>query len=373
MKTAFLYTPKYSLYDYGTDHPMRIARLRLCYELLEAYQFFQNPDVQIVKPIPATKEEVLSFHEEDYINALERVNVNPDDSSCYTYGIGFGDNPGFKGVYDWSMLYTGASIQASRMVSAGNVDIAFNIAGGLHHAMPGRASGFCYINDAAVAIFDLLRKGKRVAYIDIDAHHGDGVQHAFYNTDKVLTISLHESGEFLFPGTGFVEDIGEGEGMGYSVNLPFHPGTGDDVFVWGFEQVIPPLIEAFKPDIIVTQLGVDTMATDPLTHLMLTTDGFCRMVERMRSFGILWIALGGGGYNISNVARAWALAFGIMCGIDLPDEIPVQCLSTLKKYGFEGTRLRDKGKIVGDDANTQKWAEKKVRYIQKKVFPIHGI
>jgi len=379
MKTSFFYTPDYGLYDYGPGHPFKIKRLRLCYELLEAYGIFNNPDVwpdvRIVEPSPAEKKDLLSFHSEDYIKALERVNVNPEDPSASPYGIGFGDNPAFRGVYDWSLLCTGASVQAARMVCAGDAGAAFNIAGGLHHAMPQRASGFCYINDPAVAIYALLEQGKRVAYIDIDAHHGDGVQHAFYHTDKVLTISLHESGEFLFPGTGFVEETGEGEGTGYSVNLPFYPGTGDNVFVWGFDQVVPPLIEAYKPDILVTQLGVDSMATDPLAHLMLTTEGFCTMVKKMRSFGIPWIALGGGGYNIANVARAWTLAFGILCGIEVPDHIPDAFLSVLRRYGFEGTTLRDHGSEVirGDDATARKWAEEKVRYIHEKIFPFHDL
>jgi acetoin utilization protein AcuC len=219
----------------------------------------------------------------------------------------------------------------------------------------------------------LLKQGKRVAYIDIDAHHGDGVQSGFYDTDKVLTISLHESGEFLFPGTGSVEEIGEGEGKGYSVNLPFYPGTGDDVFVRGFDEIVPPLIEAYKPDVIVTQLGVDTMASDPLAHLNLTTDGFCRMIERFRSFGIPWVALGGGGYDVSATARSWALAFGIMCGIEIPDEIPVDCLNNLKQYGMEGTTLRDHERAIKEDSTTRKWAEANVKYIKENVFPFYGI
>ncbi len=375
MKTSFFYTPDYGLYDYGPGHPLKIKRLRLCYELLEAYGIFSNPEVRLVKPNPADKKDLLSFHKEEYIKALERVNVDPDDPSVHPYGIGLGDNPAFKGVYDWSLLSAGASVQAARMVCTGDAGAAFNIAGGLHHAMPQKASGFCYINDPAVAIFSLLSQGKRVAYIDIDAHHGDGVQHAFYHTDKVLTISLHESGEFLFPGTGFVEETGEGEGTGYSVNLPFYPGTGDSVFVWGFDQIVPPLIKAYEPDILVTQLGVDSMATDPLAHLMLTTEGFCTMVEKMRSFGIPWIALGGGGYNIANVARAWTLAFGILCGIEVPDHIPDAFLSVLRRYGFEGTTVRDHGSGVerGEDATARKWAEEKVRYIHEKIFPFHDL
>ncbi|HBI23873.1 MAG TPA: acetoin utilization protein AcuC [Nitrospiraceae bacterium] len=373
MTASFIYTKNYSLYDYGPAHPMKTLRLRLCYELLEAYKIFQYPGVKIIEPIPADISDVIAIHDDGYIKALKAISTNPADPSLYSYGLGFGDNPGFKGVYDWSMLYTGGSIQAAKMVSSGEANAAFNIAGGLHHAMPEKASGFCYINDAAVAINHLLKQGKRVAYIDIDAHHGDGVQHIFYSTDKVLTISFHESGEFLFPGTGYAENIGTGEGMGYSVNLPFYPGTGDSVFVWGFEQIVPPLIEAYKPDFIVTQLGVDSMATDPLAHLMLTTNGFCAMIERMRSFNIPWIALGGGGYNLSNVARAWALAFSIMCSIELPDEIPGICVDKLKRFGLEGTTLRDKETISGDEETTRRWAEEKVSYIQKRIFPLHGL
>lgn len=372
MKSAFIYTPKYHLYDYGPGHPMKTVRLRLCYELLDAFNIFQNPDVMLIEPLTAKREDVLLFHNEDYINALEHQDTDRDNSS-YSYGIGYGDNPGFKGVYEWSMLSAGASVRAAEIVSTAAAGTAFNIAGGLHHAMPQRASGFCYINDPAVAICTLLKQGKRVAYIDIDAHHGDGVQHAFYNTNKVLTISLHESGEFLFPGTGFVEETGEGEGTGYSVNLPFYPGTGDSVFVWGFEEVVPPLIEAYKPDVIVTQLGVDTMASDPLAHLRLTTEGFCSMIERMRSFGIPWAALGGGGYNITTVARAWTLALGIISGIDIPDEIPETCLDSLKRHGLEGSSLRDREKELCDDPAARRWAEDKVRYIQEKVFPFYGI
>lgn len=371
MKAAFIYSPDFAVYDYGTGHPMKTVRLKLCCDLLASYHIFKEKGVQLITPVPAKKEEVTLFHSEDYINALEMQDT--DSAMLYRFGLGFGDNPKSKGVFEWSMLSTGASVQAARMVSSGKAASAFNIAGGLHHAMPSKASGFCYINDPAVAIMYLLKQGKRIAYIDIDAHHGDGVQYGFYNTDKVLTISLHESGEFLFPGTGFVEEIGEGEGKGYSVNLPFYPGTGDDVFVWGFDEIVPPLIEAYKPDVIVTQLGVDTMSSDPLTHLNLTTTGFCRMIERFRSFNIPWVALGGGGYDVPAVARSWALAFGIMCGIELPDEMPGNCLVNLQEYGLTGTTLRDHFQPVNKDNNIQKWAEGNVAYIKENVFPYHGI
>jgi acetoin utilization protein AcuC len=238
--------------------------------------------------------------------------------------------------------------------------------------MPDRASGFCYLNDPAIAILDLVSRGKRVVYLDVDAHHGDGVQHAFYDTDRVLTVSLHESGQFLFPGTGEVDEIGTGKGKGFSVNLPFHPSTGDETFVRGFEAIVPPLVEAFKPDVLVTQLGVDSFAGDPLTHLQLTTRGFTRMIERMKSFRLPWVALGGGGYHLANVARAWTLAFGIMNDLELPDEIPSSAAAELRSYGLEGDRLRDPAPGP-EPPHVQSWADEQLRQIEKTIFPIHGL
>src|SRR5208337_3210667 len=192
----------------------------------------------------------------------------------------------------------------------------------LHHAGRMRAAGFCYINDIDIAIADLVRKGRRIAYIDIDVHHGDGVQEAFYGTDRVLTISLHESGETLFPGTGFETEIGEGEGRGYSVNIPMPPSSDDELFVYAFDEVVPSLLKKFKPDIVVSQLGVDSFITDPLTHLKYTTNGFCEVVGKIKELSPRWIALGGGGYDVTNVAKAWTLAWAIMNEVDLPNALP---------------------------------------------------
>jgi acetoin utilization protein AcuC len=183
-------------------------------------------------------------------------------------------------------LITGASLLAERLVRSGRVGIAFNIAGGLHHALPNRASGFCYIDDPVIIIKELVNQGQRVVYLDIDVHHGDGVQFGFYDTDQVMTISLHEDGHYLFPGTGFMHEMGRGAGLGYSVNIPLYPGTDDETYLWAFDAVVPPLIQAFKPESIVTQLGVDPFVDDPLAHLQLTTHGFCRLVERIKAFGI---------------------------------------------------------------------------------------
>ncbi|HLF86793.1 MAG TPA: acetoin utilization protein AcuC [Nitrospiria bacterium] len=374
MRSVFIYSDRFQDYDYGEGHPLKMVRLRLTYELLKSYKVFDKNNVRLVEPDPASREEVRLIHTEGYISALEQIDKGHEPSELSRYGLGWGDNPAFKGVYEGSLLGVGGSIVAARMVETGEVDVAFNIAGGLHHAMPDRASGFCYLNDPAIAIRDMTSRGKRVVYIDIDAHHGDGVQHAFYDTDQVLTISLHESGRFLFPGTGDVTETGKGKGNGYSVNLPFLPATDDHIFVWGFEQVVPPLIEAFKPDFLVSQLGVDTMASDPLTHLELTTNGFTRMIELMKGWSVPWVALGGGGYDIVNVAKCWSLAFAIMAGVDLPDKLPDEFIASLGRLGLSAKALRDPVRGSRKEMDGRRaFAEEGVKYIKEHIFPIHGI
>lgn len=318
---------------------MRPFRLKLCFELIKALGLDKVADGEVVPAVSAKDEELFLVHDPGYIQVLREADSGSIPAGGTLYGLGAGDNPVFNGVYRWSCLSAGASLQAARMVLGGLSGTAFNIAGGLHHAMPARASGFCYINDAALAIEYLVRAGKRVAYVDIDAHHGDGVQEFFYKTDKVLTISLHESGVSLFPGTGFVEDSGEGAGKGYSVNVPLPAGTGDELYLHTFKALVPELIRAFSPDILVTQLGADSLISDPLTHLKLTIRGFEELAGIFRSFNLPWVALGGGGYDIGATARAWALAWAVMNNINPPEEIPAYFVSRYPDI-FAGSLLR---------------------------------
>ncbi len=370
---AFIYSEKFDKYTYGETHPLKMIRLKLTYELIKSYDLLKSPNISFIESELAKEEDILFFHTKEYIKALKRIDKGDYPTNSSQFGLGYGDNPIVNGIYEGSLLSSGSSIQAARLIVDGKAKIAFNIAGGLHHAMTDRASGFCYINDPVLAIKELLKKYKKIAYIDIDAHHGDGVQYAFYDTDKVLTISLHETGTFLFPGTGFSEEIGTGKGKGFSVNLPFYPGTDDETFVWGFNEIVPALIDAYKPDAIVAQLGVDTMSTDPLTHLELTTNGFCEMVKKIREFNLPLAALGGGGYNVANVARCWTLALGIFAGIELSDTIPENKIRLLKEHGYEGKGLRD-NKIKGKmDESIQKMAEDGINYIKRNIFPLHNI
>jgi acetoin utilization protein AcuC len=340
MKTAFIYSDDFSRFSYGSSHPLKPFRLKLTYELIKACGLLAPDDPRVIVPAPAKREDLLAFHSAEYIDMLEASNSGKELPGAAAYGLGYGDNPVFPGMFDWSLLVAGASLRAADLVDSGEAGIAFNISGGLHHAQANRASGFCYVNDPVLAIMLLVARGRRVAYIDIDAHHGDGVQAAFYDTDKVLTISLHETGETLFPGTGFEQETGQGIGKGYSVNVPLPPEAGDELFVRAFTKAVPQRIEQFRPDVIVSQLGVDTFRGDPLAHLNVTTEGFCTMVGMIKSLAPKWVALGGGGYDVGNVARAWTLAWAIMNDVEAPDDIPASFLQQFAGAQFPN-KLRD--------------------------------
>jgi acetoin utilization protein AcuC len=278
MRTALIHSDEWRRFDYGPEHPLRMERLELTWGLMQAYGLAALPGAQVLTPEPAPLEVVTRFHGRDYIEILRATSAGDWVPHAARYGLGPGDNPIFPGLWEAAQLVAGGSILAAGLVAEGQADRAFHFAGGLHHAMPDRASGFCYVNDAVLAIMRLRERGWRVAYVDIDAHHGDGVQYAFYRDPNVLTISTHERGDRLFPGTGFVVELGEGDGLGFSVNLPLQPFTDDEVYQPAFEAVVPPLLSAFEPDVVVLQLGIDSHRTDPLTHLCLTVQGFTKVV-----------------------------------------------------------------------------------------------
>ena len=373
MPNAFIYTDDYLDYDYGPMHPLRVIRLKLTFELIKSYGLLDIPSVQFLPTIKASEEDLALFHSQEYLNILKLASDGHLRGDAYIYGLGPGDNPIFPGLFNWSLLTTGATLQAVDFVADGKGEIAFNIAGGLHHAMRSKASGFCYTNDPVIGIIRLLNQGMRVAYIDLDAHHGDGVQQAFYETDQVLTISLHESGYSLFPGSGFEYEIGKGKGEGFSVNLPFPAYTDDENYLWAFDEVVPELIEYFSPDIVVTQLGVDTFENDPLTHLQLSIFGYEKVLRRIKTLAPRWVALGGGGYEISNVARAWTLAWAIMNGVELKEELPPTYVEFATKHGAHGKTLRGHPPISLEDEKVRKairmQMERIVKYLKETVFP----
>lgn len=370
---TFVYHDSFSLHVSRPDHPLRAVRLRYTYELLEAYHAFEGDGSNLVEARPATEEEIRTLHDAEYVEAVKSFSLGERkyDPGRFNFSVD-GDNPIYEGMYEAATLSTGASLLAAERVSDKVTDVAFNISGGLHHAAAGHASGFCVFNDPAIAIKLLLSRGLRVVYVDIDAHHGDGVQNAFYDTDRVLTISLHESGRFLFPGTGFVEETGVGAGEGFSVNLPLYPYTGDDTYLWAFREVVPPLVAAFSPDVLVTQLGIDSYYSDPLTHLMLSSRGFCEAVAEFAGMGYPWLAMGGGGYDLGAVARCWTLAYGIMAGRELPDSIPPECE---EQCGSKLLRDRTVPVTVQDSVRQEarSFAENSVESVKRLIFPAHKL
>jgi|FaiFalFF_MnMetaG_3_1042247.scaffolds.fasta_scaffold00388_12 acetoin utilization protein AcuC len=369
---AFVYSDALTQHVLREDHPLVPRRLRLVYELLEAYGVFRHPTARLVPPRMAIREELLWFHTPDYVEAVESLSRGESRFPPWRYNFSQeGDNPVFPGMYEANALAVGASLVAAELVAGGECPVAVNFAGGLHHAMPDHASGFCIFNDAVIAIHALLRRGLRVAYIDIDAHHGDGVQFAFYDNPRVLTVSLHESGEFLFPGTGFVHEIGVGEGRGYAVNVPLAPYTDDDTYLWAFREVVPPLVEAFRPHVVVTQLGIDTHRDTPIAHMGLTVQGFIAVVrELQRLAGGRWLALGGGGYDLSAVARGWAWAYAVMAGVEVPDQVPE---AFRERYGI--ARLRDEERPPDPSRLrfARRYAEASVAQVKRLLFPLHGL
>ena len=370
-RAAFLYDDVMSRHELRSDHPMRPVRLRYTYDLLQAYGAFDHEDAVLVTPRLAAEEELLWLHTPDYLSMVRRLSAGEGVHEAHRFNFSLqGDNPYYTGMYEAAALSSGATILAAELVADKRVDVAYNISGGLHHAAAGHASGFCVFNDPALAVHFFLRRGMRVAYVDVDAHHGDGVQEAFYEDDRVLTISVHESGRYLFPGTGFVSELGAGDATGYSVNLPLFPYTGDEVYLDSFRQIVPPLIRAFAPDVLVTQMGIDSYHSDPLTHLQLTTMGFVEVVREFAALQLPWLALGGGGYDLLAVARAWTLAYGEMLGVEWPDALP---RSFTLEHGIG--HLRDSG-IPEVPSNLRldirRHAGETVSAIKEQVFPVHG-
>lgn len=326
-RVSYHFNPKVSNYHYGVRHPMKPFRLMLTDHLVSSYGLHKVMDLYETRN--ATREEMLEFHSEDYINFLNKV--SPDNLSKMPRGtlekFNIGDDcPIFQNLYKYSTLYAGASLDASRKLINDQSDIAINWSGGLHHAKKNNPSGFCYVNDIVLAILNLLRYHPRVLYIDIDLHHGDGVQEAFYTSDRVYTISFHKyNGEF-FPGTGNYDEIGCAKGKHFAMNVPLDDGIDDDSYINLFKSIIDPLITSYRPTVIIQQCGADSLGHDRLGCFNLNIKAHGECVKFVRSFGLPMLVVGGGGYTPRNVSRLWTYETGILNNVllpkDIPDEIP---------------------------------------------------
>jgi acetoin utilization protein AcuC len=315
-------------YDFGPGHPLAPVRVELTMALARELGVLSRPDVTMVTPAPAEQAELELAHDAAYIDAVRAAGL--DGRPNGRYGLGTADNPVFAGMHEASALVAGATLAAARAVWRGETGHGVNIAGGLHHAMRRLASGFCVYNDPAIAIAWMLAQGaQRIAYVDVDVHHGDGVQAAFYDDPRVLTISLHEHPATLFPGTGLATEIGTGDGRGYAVNVPLPAGTGDAGWLRAFDAVVPPLLRAFAPEVLVSQHGCDSHRLDPLANLALSVDAQRRTELMVHDLahevaGGRWLLTGGGGYELVQVVpRTWTHLLAVASGDPVDPALPV--------------------------------------------------
>jgi acetoin utilization protein AcuC len=369
-------------YDMGDDHPLNPVRLALTIRLATALGVLDG--VSLRKPEPASDAEIERVHDAGYIAAVKAA---PESRFDVGHGLGTPDNPIFPGMHEASARVVGGSLLAADLLIAGTTNRAVSIAGGLHHAMPSHASGFCVYNDCAAAIARMLDAGvERVAYIDTDVHHGDGVQAAFYDDPRVLTISIHQDPRTLWPGTGYARELGTGAAEGTAVNLPLLPGTGDAMWLRAFNAVVPSLIAEFAPSILVTQCGVDSHRTDPLADLGLSVDGHRAIYVTLRELAVRhaggrWLALGGGGYDLVRVVpRSWThlLATVLDRDVEPATELPREWLDVAERVA-PGLPLPD-AMTEGADVAFEPWGggavepvDIAIRDTRRAVFPLYGL
>jgi acetoin utilization protein AcuC len=390
-RVTFVWDERLVGYDFGPAHPLAPVRVELAVRLARELGLLDRPNVVEVSAHHATVDQLMLVHTKKYIGAVRQAGelLQPD----LQYGLGTPDDPVFAGMHEASALVVGASLAAIGAVWSGESEHAVNLAGGLHHAMPSAASGFCIYNDAAIAIAWALEAGaQRVAYVDVDVHHGDGVQAAFWDDPRVLTISLHESGRFLFPGTGFAADVGGRGAEGSAVNVALPPGTGDEGWLRAFHAVVPALLAQFRPQLLVTQHGCDSHSLDPLADLELSLDGQRESHVALHDLAHRyadgrWVALGGGGYSLVHVVpRAWAHLVGEVVGqpVTPGTRIPAKWLDHVaERLGEVGpASMSDQpedepgpwpaGSAPGS-ADESDRVDQAIRATRSAVFPLHGL
>jgi len=358
------------------------ARLDVTWSLPVMAGLTQNPNISIQQMRDATREELLIYHDPSFVETLDLFG-NTGSAFSARFGFDTDECPVFPEVHRYARLPVGGVIDATLGVAAGKFKNAMSFAGGFHHATESQAAGFCYLNDTAVAIkkYKELNPGKRVLYLDTDAHHGDGTQKAFYEDSEVLTISLHERSMGFFPGTGRSEEMGIGEGKGYSVNIPLPPLTDDYEYWKAFEDVVVPIWLAYKPDLVFWDVGADAHVGDPLADLMLTYDTYHRMTMTVRQLihqgGRKLVVVGGGGYNPVTTAKVWTIVLAGLADIALPPEIPKDWLDLIKKYGLEMRRdgWTDRPTRIDDEHyhKVNRAVDDSLNKVRKLIFPVFGL
>lgn len=375
--SIFVYSDDLAKFDFGPDHFFKPERAAKTLELCNRYGVMYLPWMDVLKPEAIDRSLLSLFHETEYLKILENASNGEVILETLERGIGTEDNPILPGVFEWALKVTGGTRDALNRIASGQALVAFNPLGGFHHARAGSAEGFCYINDIVISIRDLLNNypDVRIAYIDIDAHHGNGVQEGFYNDPRVLFICTHETGKSLYPWSGNETEIGEGEGKGYTVNIPMEPESDDEIFSLLFNTLIPPLVESFKPDIIVAEIGADALISDPLTHLKLTNNSYTKALEKMMGICPRILALGGGGYDLYRTARCWTLAWAALNNMEPEDEFAGLVGGMMFGPEKEVGSLYDSPYSSKGEGKERAMSEAKriIDYIQKEIFPVYGI
>ena len=373
-KLAFLYSPEVEALSYPPECPFKTQRAGLTRLRLKSFGLLGDEDRFEVPPRRATLAELKQFHTAPYLHELRQAAGGDLTVEGLGMGIGGVDTPVFKDMFECGDWACGAGFTAADLLLQKRADVAFNLLGGFHHAMADRAEGFCYLNDLVLTCMKLADAGKRVVYLDVDAHHGDGVQSAFYRRKDVMTISLHETGKTLFPWGGFEDEIGEGPGRGYNVNVPLPPETYDEAFLTAFDSVAVPLATVFRPDVLVLELGMDILAGDPLTHLRMTNNVVVEIIERLLRLHCPILVAGGGGYHVENTVRGWALAWRTFCGENEETDFMGMGGVMLANTEWVGG-LRDRALAVSAEQRRAVEPElhSTMETVINKVFPLHGL
>lgn len=372
LKAVFFFSPIWDRINYPTGCPFDTGRAGKTRSTLKSMGILGGSQQREVEPEKATRAEMEKFHDPAYLDALENAEKGDLPPEAFAMGIGTPDCPVFIGMTEYIASAVGASLTGARMILSGEANIVFNPAGGYHHAGPKEASGFCYVNDVVLAAMELADAEKRVLFLDIDVHHGDGVQNAFLERDDVMTISIHENGKTLYPGTGFENEIGHGKGKGYDVNIPLPVGTYDAAYIRAFREAALPLIKKYNPDVFVIELGMDALAGDPLAHLHLTNNAYVDIIKDILKLEKPILAVGGGGYNVEATVRSWALLWNVLCGEDDHDMGIGLGGVMLESTDWLGG-LRDRVLItdggIRDTVDTE--INRVITYIRENVFPLH--
>ena len=372
-QAAFMYAETFEQWEYPPDCPFRASRVGDTYRLLRDAGLLEGADRRVVAPEPAAREALLAIHDTGYLDVLERAAGGDLGVDGLEAGLGTPDTPVFADVFFIGLAAAGAAIEAADLLLRGECTRTFSPLGGFHHARRHQAGGFCYVNDVALACEHLARAGRRVLSLDLDAHHGDGTQDAFYDRSNVMTISLHQSGKTLFPWAGFENETGSGDGEGYNVNLCFPEETYDEIYLQAFHEVVPTLIEAYAPDVVIVELGMDILAGDPLTRMALTNNTPTEVLAWLCSLDLPLLVTGGGGYHVKNTVRGWARAWETLCDED-DDHVIGLGGDFLGGSDWRGA-WKDPVRQVSPEqrARVDAEVEASIARVKREVFPRHGL